>query len=382
MDRPYLQDLHIKNYGCIQDASLTLSPLHALIGPNDSGKTTILRAIETLACVVDADAKPSAVLTGLIKSSTRRSDSLLKMAVSAQTELRKSAPKPLYVSETAKGLEDKVVFEFCAPQQMNRMARWRSFWGESIDEIESKGWFDCDWDKASDFKYAYFPEGLFTLKNCTVLRLDPDALRTPRPLLAEGALIRFDDERGLGLPAVYDAIQNRDIQSFLDLNAEIKKLFPDVKSIRLKNPTAGTKSIAITLLDGTDIEAEHMSEGMLYYLAFAALRYIDQPAILLIEEPENGLHPARIVEVMRVLRELSKTTQIILATHSPLVINELEPHEVSVITRSRETGTRATLIKDTANFEERAKVYALGELWLSYANGIDEAPLISGGPRP
>jgi predicted ATPase len=125
-----------------------------------------------------------------------------------------------------------------------------------------------------------------------------------------------------------------------------------------------------------------MSEGMLYYLAFAILPYLDPTPIVLVEEPENGLHPARIAEVMRMLRAISEKTQVILATHSPLVINELRPDEVTVVTRSAEHGTKATLLKDTPNFEERSKVYALGELWLSYANGEDEAPLLQGGPRP
>jgi predicted ATPase len=87
--------------------------------------------------------------------------------------------------------------------------------------------------------------------------------------------------------------------------------------------------------------------------------------MLLVEEPENGLHPARISEVMKVLREVAKTTQVVIATHSPLVINELRSEEVSVLTRDAMSGTTVRLIKDTPNFEERAKVYALGELWVS-----------------
>jgi predicted ATPase len=85
---------------------------------------------------------------------------------------------------------------------------------------------------------------------------------------------------------------------------------------------------------------------------------------------------------MRILRAISEKTQIILATHSPLVLNEMQPDEVTVLARSPQHGTKATLMKDTANFDERFKAYALGELWLSYANGEDEAPLILGGPRP
>ena len=57
----------------------------------------------------------------------------------------------------------------------------------------------------------------------------------------------------------------------------------------------------------------------------------------------------------------------------------MQPDEVSVLTRTPEKGTSVRLLKDTPNFEQRSKVYALGELWLSYANGIDEAPLFKAG---
>ena len=83
---------------------------------------------------------------------------------------------------------------------------------------------------------------------------------------------------------------------------------------------------------------------------------------------------------MRVLREISKSSQVLIATHSPLVVNELTGDEVTVLTRG-ESGTQAFPIKDTPKFEERSQVYALGELWLSYANGADEAPLLKGETR-
>src|SRR5687767_2057365 len=51
MDRPYVEELRIQSYGCIQDATFCFTPLHALIGPNDSGKSTVLRALRTLAFI-------------------------------------------------------------------------------------------------------------------------------------------------------------------------------------------------------------------------------------------------------------------------------------------------------------------------------------------
>lgn len=103
--------------------------------------------------------------------------------------------------------------------------------------------------------------------------------------------------------------------------------------------------------------------------------------LLLLEEPENGLHPCRIREVMHQLRKISERTQIVLATHSPLVINELQPEEVTIVTRTPERGTICTPMTQTKNFRERAKVYALGELWLSYADGELEEELVGEDPE-
>lgn len=211
-----------------------------------------------------------------------------------------------------------------------------------------------------------------------MLRLDPDALRKPSQLIPKQAAL-VTDERGAGLPGIYDRIINSNVEAFLAIRQQVKRLFPSIMSVGLENIDSSYKELQIQLASGEWITAWNVSEGVLYYLAFAAIPYLEPTSVLLIEEPENGLHPARIAEVMRVLREVSKNTQVLIATHSPLVINEMQPDEVTVITRTPETGTKATLIKDTPNFEKRSSVYALGELWLSYANGVDEAPLLDEG---
>ena len=77
------------------------------------------------------------------------------------------------------------------------------------------------------------------------------------------------------------------------------------------------------------------------------------------------------------LRSVAESgTQVVMATHSPLVVNELRPDEVTVVTRTAEHGTLVTPLEDTPHFAERSRVYELGELWLRYANGRDEAPLL------
>lgn len=42
-----IKSLKVQNFGCIKDLEMKLTPLHAVIGPNDSGKSTLLRAVRT-----------------------------------------------------------------------------------------------------------------------------------------------------------------------------------------------------------------------------------------------------------------------------------------------------------------------------------------------
>lgn len=116
---------------------------------------------------------------------------------------------------------------------------------------------------------------------------------------------------------------------------------------------------------------------MLYFLAFAALPHLTPTPLVTIEEPENGLHPVRIAEVVQVLREISKTMQVVIATHSALLINELEGDEVSIVTRD-DAGTRTMLLSDTPRYADRTSVYKNGEIWLSYGDGDSEEALRTG----
>jgi ABC-type uncharacterized transport system ATPase subunit len=351
MERPYIDRLHIENYGCIKDLTLNLTPLHALIGPNDSGKSTVLTALRTLTMLA----------VGPIDGAD--DSAKLDSAFQANAQL---------VVEGSAGVGTwRVLRRRHSGWSMERVSQPGVGQGEEtpLDVRHGSNWRGQD------------EPPLVALRGSILLRLEPDELRKATQLIPEGQPLRFQNALGLGLPAIYDAIVTRDLPAYMAINARLRTLYPTVKSLALKNPSPTTKALGVQLTDGTFVGADFMSEGMLYYLAYAALPHLAPAAIILVEEPENGLHPARIREVMHVLREISKATQVLIATHSPLVVNELQPEEVTVLTRKPDEGTKGRLIKDTPNFAERSKVYALGELWVSYADGTFEEPLFK-EPEP
>ncbi len=104
-------------------------------------------------------------------------------------------------------------------------------------------------------------------------------------------------------------------------------------------------------------------------LAFLALLYGNTPEILLIEEPENGLHPSRLQEVVALLRKIStgeigtKPRQVILTTHSPILLNFVEPEEVFMFLRDEELGTNIVPMRQAPNIKNLMKEFGTGELW-------------------
>ena len=357
----YLRKIKATNFGCLQDVEIEFTPLHALIGPNDSGKSTVLRAVRSLTQALASAARPIGAgvdardhgLDPEANSALEGQFSFLKFGVRASPGAR---------------FETYAEYEH-GPQQA----------GTTVGQPHSPGFIP------SAPELAQAISGNAVLRDrivapASLLRLDPDALRRESGLIPESQLVRFyepgpEGTRGFGLAGVYDALMNRGDDTFRAIAKKVRELFPTVRNVRLRAVTRSDKCLEIELTNGKKVGATEMSEGLLYYLAFAALPYLAQPSILLVEEPENGLHPARIRDVVGILREVSKTTQVLVATHSPLLVNELSGDEVTVVTRDRETGTRARRLSTTPDFATRSRVYAMGELWLSYANGDDEAPL-------
>jgi predicted ATPase len=104
---------------------------------------------------------------------------------------------------------------------------------------------------------------------------------------------------------------------------------------------------------------------------FAMLHDPNPPKLTCLEEVDHGLHPHALDRLVERLREASKQTQIIVATHSPALVNRLTPEELIVFQRDPSTG--ATNQPDISNDEMRemedASGYRLGELWFSGAIG-------------
>jgi predicted ATP-dependent endonuclease of OLD family len=88
--------------------------------------------------------------------------------------------------------------------------------------------------------------------------------------------------------------------------------------------------------------------------------------MLLIEEPETGVHHASLKDIVETLKQLSteKGVQVILTTHSPYLLDHVEAENVHVFTKDPEEG--AVHAKRLSEFEDVADMkshFMSGEIW-------------------
>jgi len=110
--------------------------------------------------------------------------------------------------------------------------------------------------------------------------------------------------------------------------------------------------------------ASQAADGMLRVMALVTLLLQpdrDLPDVLILDEPELGLHPYAINVIGGLIRSISTKTQVIMATQSMPLVDCFEPNDIVVVERKGRESNFHRL--DGKNLEEWLKDYSLSELW-------------------
>lgn len=111
-------------------------------------------------------------------------------------------------------------------------------------------------------------------------------------------------------------------------------------------------------------DASSLSDGSLRFIALATLFLQPEslrPSIILLDEPELGLHPYAIAMLASLVKQASIKTQVILSTQSSLLIDHFQPEDVLVAERV-DGQTQFTRLNAT-RLETWLEDYSLGQLW-------------------
>ena len=168
--------------------------------------------------------------------------------------------------------------------------------------------------------------------------------------------------------------------------------FPDayrqiVETVRLAAPFFGdfvyredeTENIELEWFEASDPDTvrgpRQLSDGTLRFICLATLLLQPenlQPDLILIDEPELGLHPYAVILLSEMLQRAKDSKQVIVSTQSTDIINQMNPEDVVVVDR-KEGASAFTRLNEMA-LKHWLEDYALGDLW--------QMNILGGRPKP
>lgn len=386
-----LASLHVQNFKCLRDVEVAFGPFTVLIGPNDSGKSSILDALRLLGRTV---VEPL--------SSTFQGDNDRRVLAWKGSARAAGAPPPSSWCVELGSLELRTWQYTMELGALSGVHEHLMRIGEPppADKDRVRSWFQTQLYEAiqffspnastvvperlesgqvrsppiafSDFASEHHSE-LLALARAPRYRLNPDLLRSPAVPTPDAVLSATGDN----LAAVLDRlISGPDRSAIARLEQALHEAVPTLRGIALRtvDGKTGAKSLEFVLSTGTKgppvtIPCAHASDGAMLLTAFLALAFSDEPGLILIEEPENGLHPLRLQSVVEMLRKISEgalgnqARQVIITTHSPLLLNYTRPEEVRIVRRDLEKGTMVTPMSEVPDVQELLGEFGAGELW-------------------
>jgi predicted ATPase len=200
---------------------------------------------------------------------------------------------------------------------------------------------------------------------------DPKILRNPD----RGRHVELGAS-GEHLAAIVGRLRDEKPEAFQKLVKRLRRLFPTLTDISVSGRGWGWRGIRLTEGNGQAItfNSRQMSDGVLRLLAITSLLYLDRiPSVICLEEPENGVHPQLVREVVQILRELTRRKppnrcQVFMTTHSPYLLDEFfdHPEEVYCMDRPRPlAGASVIRLADNKQLDVTRNRFqhSLGDAW-------------------
>jgi predicted ATPase len=190
---------------------------------------------------------------------------------------------------------------------------------------------------------------------------DINAIRKPQT--ESGSLSKLKPN-GENLAQLLSYIKNNKTLSYEKIEKNLPKINPVYKGIEIPYRGGGQLSISLREkeLDRT-IEALHLSDGTLRYILLMSILCNSERGFLIgIDEPENGLHPDMIKSICDMMKE-ANNSQIVMATHSPLVLNQFELEDILVFEKNEQNETKVKRLNED-DFPDWEGDFLVGQMWL------------------
>jgi predicted ATPase len=398
-----LDAIRLKNFKGLRNFEMKPGKLNVLVGPNDVGKTSFLEAIEMFSLFMKTGSIPRIMKEEHSFDEIRwKGDSssdisfefrgnIGGMDFETGLSINQTHSKKPFISDDYLKCLGKVVFN------TNENGRLVSGAGARIIDEQKRhdpGLFIMMNEPEVSPVFNFF-------SSSEAFQVRPSEAKRPVPMGTDKE-IRLD-VTGAGLARVLDYLHRKKRSSFTEIERTLIEIIPDIKEITfnqtevwgedghtvLDGHTESTAtqprlvkktgvSLGFAMKKGWEIPAVHISDGVILFLTYLTIVHFSsevKPGAILADEPENGIHPKRVQEMLKFFRALPEglgslpPVQVFLTTHSPYLVDYLEPEEVHMIYRDEKGGAACKRMDEIHNIERFLEDQYLGEVWFNVGEG-------------
>jgi predicted ATPase len=348
---PRLDRIRVAGYRSIKDQAVELRPLNLLIGANGSGKSNFIGAFKLLDEIIGGQLQ-------LFVAQAGGSDQILHMGrkLTEQLELDLWFGENGYVCTLVPTAADGLAFarEEVYIQGGIGFSAGSGHKETGLQEIEE----DNADPEAMQFVFETLPDWRIYHFHDT----SSSARVKQTGDLGDNLYLRSDAGN---LAAFLYRLQQTRQDAFRNIVDVIRLVAPFFGRFQLQPDRLNVDKIRLEWQEqgsGTYFNAHALSDGTLRFIFLATLLLQPElPSVILLDEPELGLHPYAITLLADLLRSAATRTQVILSTQSVTLVNQFEPEDILVVDRIDGASVFRRLSQEEV--DSWMDDYALGELW-------------------
>jgi predicted ATPase len=344
-----LRKIKIEGFKSIENAEIKLSDLNVIIGANGSGKSNFIAVFRLLERVLSKNlqlfvaSEPDRLLFHGRKKTPALALDFAFLENSYGFKL--------------KAVQDSMIFEY---ERVEYSGFWS--WGEPI----ATGHKESVLQEAALSYHNKIPQYVFPkVKNLAVYHFHDTSDASPAKQTCDVSDNKFLRPDAANLAAYLYFLQKRHPVQFRHIEEHIRIVAPFFEQFELAPSRLNENKIKLEWRQkGSDayFDAYSLSDGTLRFICLATLLLQPKPpALILLDEPELGLHPFAIRILAEMLESAARKVQVILATQSVTLLDNFAPDQVIV---AENDGLKTTFQRlDKEKLADWLDEFSLGELW-------------------
>ncbi|MEM1178206.1 MAG: AAA family ATPase [Acidobacteriota bacterium] len=356
--QPELDHITVQGFRSLAEVNeLALRPINLLIGANGSGKSNFIGVFAFLNAVREGRLQEYVERAGgaeRILHFGKKTTNTMRLEVSFKGGLNRYAVSFRATDNDALLSADEVVYfwdrKLHPDRPFNRtLSRIGHEAGISEPSDEVSRWVS---DRLGRWRLYHFHD---TSRSSPMKTVDA---------LHDNQFLRPDASN---LAAFLYLLRERHAASYRLIQRTVARVAPFFKDFQLEPSALQPDKLRLEWQhrhSDAYFDAASLSDGSLRFIALATLflQPVElRPSVIVVDEPELGLHPFAITLLASLIKQASTETQVILSTQSSLLLDHFEPEDVLVAEQIAGATTFRRL--DSASLEEWLADYSLGQLW-------------------